>query len=723
MGAIDFAGGITIHVNAGVAAMVVSCMLQPRRNMEKLQMSHHNIPLLVIGGTIIWAGWYSFNGCSALVGGATAGAALLNTHLSASVSGLTWVALTYRQDKCFHVTDMMNGAFAGLAGVTPGSGFIPSQAAFCYGIIIGAASWWSCGFCKKTLKIDDVLDVFSLQAVPGGIGSILVGFFAGGHPYGLGDDPDALGIFFGGNGKLLGVQTLCVFVSAAVAAVNTFIVMKVMEFTCGTEISWQEEDEGLDKTQIGEIGYDYTSPNDSLPMDDAGLTAELVQAAARGNLSKCKALVRAGANFSRGDYDGRTPMHLAASEGRLEVVKWLIQMGEAKGGKFIIGVVNAADSFGGTPLQDAMEHGHTAVLNPLKSKGGQVLDQSKFTGMLCQAAFNDDVNVMLQLLDDQGVHVDSADYDQRTALHVAAAKGNTKAVGVLLYKRANINMNDRWGQRAVDGAAEACVEMLTEPISRDQYRHLAEQNLRKPTRPERKPNAVAPIGDDKANMSIATKELLEAAANGDLKSIITLVKRGGDCSGHDYDQRTPLHLAAAAGHLPMLRYLIAQKRVLVNCIDRFGRSPLQEAAKNGYDTCVAFLKKKGATVMDQRCGFTLCTSAAQADIPKLKEMLMRGVDLATADYDGRTALHLAAAEGKHGVVEWLLSQGSAPTFVNAVDCMQHTPLDAAKKRAADANTKAITALIEAKGGVTWADMVEGQDATGNQVMSIEAEDI
>lgn len=269
--------------------------------------------------------------------------------------------------------------------------------------------------------------------------------------------------------------------------------------------------------------------------------------------------------------------------------------------------------------------------------------------------------------------------------------------------------------------------MLAEPVSREQYQKLTEQ--RNPTRSEKKPNAVAPIGDAQSNMSVATKELLEAASNGDLKTIITLVKRGGDCSGHDYDKRTPLHLAAAAGHLPMLRYLIAQKSVLVNCIDRFGRSPLQEAAKNGFDTCVTFLKKKGATVMDQRCGFTLCTSAAKSDIPKLKEMLMRGVDLSTADYDGRTALHLAAAEGKRGAVEWLLSQEAAPTFVNAVDCMQNTPLDAVKKRVTDANTKAIIALLEAKGGVMWADLVKGQNDSDDQVTAIssmatiQAEDI
>jgi hypothetical protein len=234
---------------------------------------------------------------------------------------------------------MMNGAFAGLAGVTPGSGFIPSQASFCYGIIIGAASWHSCHYCKKVLKIDDVLDVFSLQAVPGALGSILVGFFAGGEPYGMEEfdadgkilNPDNLGIFYGGNGRLLMVQTVCVVVAGLVSAVSTYFIMKVMEYTCGTEITWEEEEEGLDKSQIGEIGYDYVSPNDTLPMDSAGLTAELIQAAARGNVGKCKSLQRAGADYKRGDYDGRTPLHLAASEGRLEVVKWLLACAKQEG--------------------------------------------------------------------------------------------------------------------------------------------------------------------------------------------------------------------------------------------------------------------------------------------------------------------------------------------------------------------------------------------------------
>jgi Amt family ammonium transporter len=141
IGAIDFAGGITIHTPAGVAAMVVSLCLQKRRNLEKLDMTYHNISLLVIGGAIIWAGWYAFNGCSALAGNASAAVALLNTHLSGCIAALMWVALTYRLDKCFHVTDCVNGAMAGLAGVTPGSGFVAPQAAVIIGFLVGAASW------------------------------------------------------------------------------------------------------------------------------------------------------------------------------------------------------------------------------------------------------------------------------------------------------------------------------------------------------------------------------------------------------------------------------------------------------------------------------------------------------------------------------------------------------------------------------------------------------
>jgi hypothetical protein len=179
-----------------------------------------------------------------------------------------------------------------------------------------------------------------------------------------------------------------------------------------------------------------------------------------------------------------------------------------------------------------------------------------------------------------------------------------------------------------------------------------------------------------------------------------------------------LHLAALGGHLALLKFLLRQKkRVVVNCVDRFGRSPLQEAAKKGRVECCDLLKKHGATEMDQKSGFALCTAAAAGDLGALKEMLMRGVNLATADYDGRTALHLAAAEGKPQVVQWLLKQPAARGAVNAVDRMYQTPLDAALGGGVGGKNKSgmnqAVDFLKGAGGVTWKEQCE-EEATSSE---------
>jgi Amt family ammonium transporter len=445
LGAIDFAGGMNIHTSAGCAALVVSLMLAPRRNLEKLRMSHHNIPLLVIGGTIVWAGWYSFNGCSALGGNAVAANALLNTHLSACMSGLTWVFLTYRRDRCFHVTDMMNGAFAGLAGVTPGSGWIPDWAAVLTGLVVGVASWWSCGFMKERMKIDDTLDCFSLQATPGMLGSILVGVWQGGEEYGA-RDADHKGIMFGGNGRLLGVQCVGVLACAAWTSFWTYVIMRIIDATVGMNISVEMEDEGLDKTQIGEIGYDIVGNSDTYLADAEQQTQELIEACARGNLGLAKKLVRAGADPQRGDYDARTPLHLAAASGHLHIVEWLHDACKQKIDS------DAKDNFGGTPMQDAMENGHEDIVQFLKARGGTVVDASRYTGMLCDAAYDGNVQAVSSLISQKRVDVNAQDYDGRTALHIAVCEGNDTVAAVLLGNGANKDIKDRWGKTAQDNA-------------------------------------------------------------------------------------------------------------------------------------------------------------------------------------------------------------------------------------------------------------------------------
>jgi len=345
---------------------------------------------------------------------------------------------------------------------------------------------------------------------------------------------------------------------------------------------------------------------------------------------------------------------------------------------------------------DAMQYGHTEVLELLRSNGADSAAASKFVGMICHAAANNDSGTVLRLIEENSVDVNSADYDQRTGLHVAAALGYTDVVRTLLYKNADISLVDRWGQTAKDGAYGQCVSLLSDPVDRSKPEILAKGTKRT------KKNEVVPVEVEELNA--ATKELLDAAAQGELKTIMALAKRGGNCACMDYDRRTPLHLAATGGHLQVLRFLVGQKGVSVNCTDRFGSSPLQDAAKHGFESCSKFLLSHGATAMDQRSGFTLCDSAAKADLSKLKELQLRGVDLATSDYDGRTALHLAAVEGHVKEVEWLLAQPGVKDSINAVDCMQQTPYDAAL--ASDKGTETRT-LIANAGGISWEKLMEG----------------
>lgn len=231
----------------------------------------------------------------------------------------------------------------------------------------------------------------------------------------------------------------------------------------------------------------------------------------------------------------------------------------------------------------------------------------------------------------------------------------------------------------------------------------------------------------RARMSTATRELLDAAARGEVRRVVTLLRRGvlrcdtassstsvlsdsgtGSDNGkastnkseaemeaagsdspeccqyidpRDYDGRSALHLAAAAGHLNVLRVLVGQGGVEVNAVDRFERTPLQEAARGTtqrHAACARFLQSKGGCSVHRKFGFSLCAAAAAGDLNWLHErqLTLPGLDLGMADYDGRTALHLAAAEGQLAVVRWLVQQPSVMAAVNSMDMMHQTPLDA-----------------------------------------------
>jgi ankyrin repeat protein len=598
-------------------------------------MTHHNIPLLVIGGTLVWAGWYSFNGCSALAANVTAGLTLLNTHLSGSTGALCWVALTYRHDKCFHVTDIMNGAFAGLAGVTPCSGYAEPQGAVIIGLLTGVASWHTCKWLKSDwIYIDDVLDVFSLQAVPGMMGSILVGFFKADTPemgYNQETDPDGstLGLLYGGNGLLLGSQLIGTVVTALVSACMTYVIMFIIKQTVGIDITWEEEDAGLDISQIGEIGYDYISIADNPIMDDDDLAMELVEAAAFGNFSKCRKLLEAGARLTKGDYDKRTALHLAAAEGNLEICRWCVENGAN---------VHAVDGFDRSPFEDAVLNNHQDVCDFLASVGGSMAE-ARVVAMLCEAAFDDDVEKCTQLLDRVKTAVTGADYDGRTALHIAVCENNLATVQLLMGKGADPAARDRWGKSPMDHALDLGLNAImvkwlegrtdTEGANsisngiQGRLRALAAKR-RKSTVDvlqqallEKEKEIVVPYEE----LASINKEFMKLAASGDLRGIRILIEKGANPGESDYDKRTPLHLAAAHGHNDLIKFLLLHPRVSVNAADRFRTTALADALKGKHEESAEILKSNGGTMMNSGYGTTLCAAAARGDIYKLQTLL------------------------------------------------------------------------------------------------------
>ena len=149
----------------------------PRMGKTDLLPMNHNMPLTIIGGTLIFVGWYFFNGASTFAANGLSATTFMNTHISACMSGLVWVSIAYFQDHHFHITEILNGMLAGLAGITPASGFVEVWAAAIIGLIVGVVSYYFCRFINR-IKLDDVLDVSSLQGAPGIIGSLLVGCFA-----------------------------------------------------------------------------------------------------------------------------------------------------------------------------------------------------------------------------------------------------------------------------------------------------------------------------------------------------------------------------------------------------------------------------------------------------------------------------------------------------------------------------------------------------------------
>lgn len=250
LGVVDFAGGIVIHTSVGMGALAAAMVLGRRRNYGPAIMIPHSIPLAVIGSSLLWLGWFGFNAGSALASGGLAGNTVIVTHLASSVSALIWVGLSWMRTGKPSVVAAVNGAIAGLAGITPASGFVSVEHAFVIAIGIGIASYSGVILFKEKLKIDDALDVSSVHGVAGIIGALAIGIFASTMI-----NPGGVDGFLYGNPDQLWIQGVGVGVAALLGFGGTWIIMQVIKHLVGVRVSKEVEETGLDINEHAEQAY------------------------------------------------------------------------------------------------------------------------------------------------------------------------------------------------------------------------------------------------------------------------------------------------------------------------------------------------------------------------------------------------------------------------------------------------------------------------------------
>jgi len=251
-GALDFAGGTVVHINAGIAALAAVLVLGKRRGWPNHPMPPHNLPLTLIGAGILWFGWFGFNAGSALAGDGVAVQALMNTHLAAAAAMLGWLAVERLRSGHATTLGAASGAVAGLVAITPCAGFVGSMSAIYIGAIAGGVCMLAVGL-KSRFGYDDSLDVIGVHLAGGLIGTLLLGLFADVSINPAGAD----GAFYGGGFDLLGKQALAAGSVMVYSFVVTLLIMLALKklLPGGVRVSAEDEETGLDLTQHSETGY------------------------------------------------------------------------------------------------------------------------------------------------------------------------------------------------------------------------------------------------------------------------------------------------------------------------------------------------------------------------------------------------------------------------------------------------------------------------------------
>jgi Amt family ammonium transporter len=252
LGVLDFAGGLVVHLNAGIAGLVAAYVIGQRHGYGTENFAPFDLSLAVIGTGLLWVGWFGFNGGSALGANSRAAFAIVATHLAAATGALTWMALEWWTRGKPSVLGMISGAIAGLGTITPASGFVLPWQGVVIGLIAGAVCFYACTWLKLRFGYDDTLDVFGVHGVGGATGMLLTGVFATAAVSMSPDTPAGYPGLLEGNPQQLLLQALGVAVTLAWSAGLTFVLLKLIGAFLPLRVSLQQEIEGLDLSQHGE---------------------------------------------------------------------------------------------------------------------------------------------------------------------------------------------------------------------------------------------------------------------------------------------------------------------------------------------------------------------------------------------------------------------------------------------------------------------------------------
>lgn len=624
-GIVDQSGSLTIHASTGSSALVFTKVFngvhenQTHKQDHKKEHVHFLNVYLLAGGLVTSLGWYCTNVGSVHKFNSAAILSLVNSDLSVCASLLSWLIVMYLTKRNYRMTDLLQGIIVGLVGVSASSGSIELWASMIIGLIVGVISSvvsWSVQKYQPLWTSTGMHDITYIHGVPGILGAVTAGLFTKSSK----DVASENGAFYS-NGAQLGVQLLGVVVTTTWSVIWTYLLIWLIRITVGLN-------SGNTNKMFGACDTAKSLPSSVMNSEREVLRKKLFKVAAKGDLQELDNLLVQQVSFGVQDFDKRTPLHVACVCGNLNCVKFLLRQPGVD--------IHARDRWKASPLSEAVQFGHDQVVQCLLRHGAGWCEDG-VGDLLCSAIVKNDVEE-LQRLVSLGVDVNAPNEEGSTALHVAAAVGSRGVVQYLTDNKADINAVDSLGNTPLNYS--------------NMHEHRAVSQL------------LEGLGARRLSHHYSMHEVCEVASTGNLQMLRHMVHNGATVCYRDFNKRTPLHISAAEGHLDVVKFLLLQPGININARDTNDFSPLLDAIVNGHHGVVQYLKACGGTISECKLASLMTSAASTGDTRTMKRLIRWAGHVNVSDFNGQTALHMAAMCGRLNVVNLLLKEGADATLVN-----------------------------------------------------------